>query len=76
MSRDQQRENAVLRSRLRDTEARLRLLALAVLSRDQGAEVLARLLLGGKLDVDGVSQVPPSSELGEPVARIPQKVKE
>jgi hypothetical protein len=73
MSRDQHRENAALRARLRDTETRLRLLAAAVLTGDQGAEALARLLLGGTLEADGVSQVPPSSELGEPVARIPQE---
>jgi len=69
VSRDLQRENVALRQRLRDTETRLRLLAAAVAADDVGARTLARMLLSGSLDTDGVSQWPPSITSGEPEAR-------
>ncbi len=60
MSRDLASENAALRVRLHDAEARARLLAHAVLAGHDSAEPLARLLLGCSMDADGVSQRPPS----------------
>lgn len=68
MSRDQARENAALRARLRDTTLRLQLLAQAVAQGDDAAQPLARLLLAGTLEADGVSQVPPSTTTREPEA--------
>jgi len=59
----------VLRQRLRDTEARLRLLAAATLADIEAAQSLAALVLSGKLDSDGESLRPPSNLSGEPVAR-------
>lgn len=60
MSREPARENADLRAKLRDVQVRLRLLAGAVVAGDPGARELARMLLGGTVDADGVSLRPPS----------------
>lgn len=69
MSRDLARENADLRTKLRDVQVRLRLLAGAVVAGDPGARELARMLLGGSMEADGVSQRPPSPhETCEPAA--------
>ena len=67
MTRDPSGENARLRRRLNDTEARLRLLASAVLTDDGDARALARLLLDARLAPDSVSRRPLSdTPSGEP----------
>jgi hypothetical protein len=68
VTRNPHAEAAELRARLRETQTRLRLLAAAVAAGDPGAQSLARLLLAGNLDVDGVSQRPPSILPREPEA--------
>lgn len=62
MPRDLRRENAALRTRLRDTQTRLHLLASAVLADTDAATSLARLLLSDTLNSDGVSQEPPPAQ--------------
>lgn len=73
MTRNPHAEAADLRQRLRDTETRLRLLAAAVVAHEPGVESLARLLLGPILEVDDVSQRPPSTEPREPEAGTPSQ---
>lgn len=73
MTRNPHAEAAELRQRLRDTDTRLRLLAAAVVAHDPGVESLARLLLGARMDTDGVSQRPPSTAPREPEAGTPSQ---
>lgn len=68
MSRDQARENAELRNRLRDCQLRLSLLASCVLNGDPAAQAMARALTGATLGPDAVSQVPVSTITREPAA--------
>jgi hypothetical protein len=68
--RDLAGENAAMRHRLRDTEARLRLLASVVAAGDtHAAQAIARVVLTGTLDPDGVSQRPPS--ISTPASQVP-----
>lgn len=74
MTRNPAAENAALRTRLRDTQARLNVLAAAVLADPHTAAGIARLLLtADSLGADGASQRPPSTIAGEPEARTLHK---